>query len=300
MTTFTVSASLTENQTIARFEISPSLQITQVYQYNNIDEAKEAPLAQQMFYLPFVKSVVLKKEAIEIMRFDILKWEDVLNEVSLEIENFLNSGGVAMNESQSSSPSKKIPITIYAESTPNPGVMKFVANKKLVDQVYEYKNIDETTDAPLAQKLFHFPFVKEVFMDTNYVSVTKFDVSNWDEIVLEIREFLRSFLEEGNEITTSSKEKTFKETAKESVVELDEISQQIVGIIEDYIKPAVAADGGNILFDSYNKKNKVVNVILQGACSGCPSSTVTLKNGIENILKEMLPGVVKNVIAINE
>ena len=251
MTTFTVSASLTENQTIARFEISPSLQITQVYQYNNIDEAKEAPLAQQMFYLPFVKSVVLKKEAIEIMRFDILKWEDVLNEVSLEIENFLNSGGVAMNESQSSSPSKKIPITIYAESTPNPGVMKFVANKKLVDQVYEYKNIDETTDAPLAQKLFHFPFVKEVFMDTNYVSVTKFDVSNWDEIVLEIREFLRSFLEEGNEITTSSKEKTFKETAKESVVELDEISQQIVGIIEDYIKPAVAADGGNILFDSY-------------------------------------------------
>lgn len=299
MTTFTVSASLTENQTIARFEISPSLKITQVYQYNNIDEAKEAPLAQQMFYLPFVKSVVLKKEAIEIMRFDILKWEDVLNEVSLEIENFLNSGGVAMNESQSSSPSKKIPITIYAESTPNPGVMKFVANKKLVDQVYEYKNIDETTDAPLAQKLFHFPFVKEVFMDTNYVSITKFDVSNWDEIVLEIREFLRSFLEEGNEITTSSKEKTFKETAKESVVELDEISQQIVGIIEDYIKPAVAADGGNILFDSYNAENKNVQVVLQGACSGCPSSTFTLKNGIENMLKEMLPGKISSVNAIN-
>ncbi|MGB2305515.1 MAG: NifU N-terminal domain-containing protein [Flavobacteriaceae bacterium] len=299
MTTFTVSASLTEDQTIARFEISPSLQITQVYQYNNIDEAKEAPLAQQMFYLPFVKSVVLKKEAIEIMRFDILKWEDVLNEVSLEIENFLNSGGVAMNESQSSSPSKKIPITIYAESTPNPGVMKFVANKKLVDQVYEYKNIDETTDAPLAQKLFHFPFVKEVFMDTNYVSITKFDVSNWDDIVLEIREFLRSFLEEGNEITTSSKEKTIKETAKESVVELDEISQQIVGIIEDYIKPAVAADGGNILFDSYNAENKNVQVVLQGACSGCPSSTFTLKNGIENMLKEMLPGKISSVNAIN-
>ena len=177
MTTFTVSASLTEDQTIARFEISPSLQITQTYQYNNIDEAKEAPLAQQMFYLPFVKSVVLKKEAIEIMRFDILKWEDVLNEVSLEIENFLNSGGVAMTETQPS-PSKKVPITIYAESTPNPGVMKFVSNKKLVDQIYEYKNIDETTNAPLAQKLFHFPFVKEVFMDTNYVSITKFDVSN--------------------------------------------------------------------------------------------------------------------------
>ena len=298
MTTFTVSASLTEDQTIARFEISPSLQITQTYQYNNIDEAKEAPLAQQMFYLPFVKSVVLKKEAIEIMRFDILKWEDVLNEVSLEIENFLNSGGVAMTETQPS-PSKKVPITIYAESTPNPWVMKFVSNKKLVDQIYEYKNIDETTNAPLAQKLFHFPFVKEVFMDTNYVSITKFDVSNWDEIVLEIREFLRSFLEEGNEITTATTEKTSKETAKESEVELDETSQQIIGIIEDYIKPAVAADGGNILFDSYNAENKNVQVVLQGACSGCPSSTFTLKNGIENMLKEMLPGKISSVNAIN-
>tara|TARA_B100000767_G_scaffold184814_1_gene172390 strand:- start:6566 stop:7459 length:894 start_codon:yes stop_codon:yes gene_type:complete len=296
MTTFTVSASLTEDQAIARFEISPPLQITQACQYSNIDEAKEAPLAQQMFYLPFVKSVVLKKESIEIMRFDILKWEDVLNEVSREIESFLNSGGVAINEIQ---PSKKNPITIYAESTPNPGVMKFVANKKLADQIYEYKNIDETTNAPLAQKLFHFPFVKEVFIDTNYVSITKFDVSNWDEIVLEIREFLRSFLEEGNEITTAIKEKISKETAKESVVELDEISQQIIGIIEDYIKPAVAADGGNILFDSYNAENKKVQVVLQGACSGCPSSTFTLKNGIENMLKEMLPGKISSVNAIN-
>jgi len=296
MTTFSVSASLTEDQTIARFEISPTLQIVQTYQFNNIDEAKDAPLAQQMFYLPFVKSVVLKKEAIEILRFDILKWEEVLDDVSLEIENFLNSGSVAINETQAL---KKVPITVYAESTPNPSVMKFVANKKLVNQIYEFKNIDETSNAPLAQKLFHFPFVKEVFMDTNYISITKFDVSKWDEIVMEIREFLRSFLEEGNEITASIKETLNKKTAEKTEVELDEISQQIVGIIEDYIKPAVAADGGNILFDSYNAENKNVQVVLQGACSGCPSSTFTLKNGIENMLKEMLPGKVSNVTAIN-
>jgi len=296
MTTFSVSASLTEDQTIARFKISPTLQIVQTYQYNNIDEAKDAPLAQQMFYLPFVKSVVLKKEAIEILRFDILKWEEVLDDVSLEIENFLNSGSVAINETQAL---KKVPITVYAESTPNPSVMKFVANKKLVNQIYEFKNIDETSNAPLAQKLFHFPFVKEVFMDTNYISITKFDVSKWDEIVMEIREFLRSFLEEGNEITASVKETLNKKTAEKTEVELDEISQQIVGIIEDYIKPAVAADGGNILFDSYNAENKNVQVVLQGACSGCPSSTFTLKNGIENMLKEMLPGKVSNVTAIN-
>ena len=296
MTTFSVSASLTEDQTIARFEITPTLQIVQTYQYNNIDEAKDAPLAQQMFYLPFVKSVVLKKEAIEIMRFDILEWEEVLDDVSLEIENFLNSGSVAINESQAS---KKNPITVYAESTPNPSVMKFVANKKLVDQIYEFKDIDETSNAPLAQKLFHFPFVKEVFMDTNYISITKFDVSKWDEIVMEIREFLRSFLEEGNEITTAVKEILNTKTAEKLEVELDETSQQIIGIIEDYIKPAVAADGGNILFDSYNAENKNVQVILQGACSGCPSSTFTLKNGIENMLKEMLPGKISSVNAIN-
>jgi Fe-S cluster biogenesis protein NfuA len=296
MTTFSVSASLTEDQTIARFEITPTLQIVQTYQYNNIDEAKDAPLAQQMFYLPFVKSVVLKKEAIEIMRFDILEWEEVLDDVSLEIENFLNSGSVAINETQAS---KKNPITVYAESTPNPSVMKFVANKKLVDQIYEFKDIDETSNAPLAQKLFHFPFVKEVFMDTNYISITKFDVSKWDEIVMEIREFLRSFLEEGNEITTAVKEILNTKTAEKLEVELDETSQQIIGIIEDYIKPAVAADGGNILFDSYNAENKNVQVILQGACSGCPSSTFTLKNGIENMLKEMLPGKISSVNAIN-
>ena len=296
MTTFSVSASLTEDQTIARFEITPTLQIVQTYQYNNIDEAKDAPLAQQMFYLPFVKSVVLKKEAIEIMRFDILEWEEVLDDVSLEIENFLNSGSVAINETQAS---KKNPITVYAESTPNPSVMKFVANKKLVDQIYEFKDIDETSNAPLAQKLFHFPFVKEVFMDTNYISITKFDVSKWDEIVMEIREFLRSFLEEGNEITTAVKEILNTKTAEKLEVELDETSQQIIGIIEDYIKPAVAADGGNILFDSYNAENKNVQVVLQGACSGCPSSTFTLKNGIENMLKEMLPGKISSVNAIN-
>ena len=297
MTTYTITPSQTQDETIARFEISPALEIIQTSKFNNIDEAKDAPLVQQMFYLPFVKSVVLKKEALEIERFSILEWKDVLEDVSLEIETYLNKGGTIINQVE---PLKKVPITIYAESTPNPGVMKFVANKKLVDQIFEFKTIDETTNAPLAQKLFHFPFVKEVFMDTNYISITKFEVAEWDQIVLEIREFLRAFLEEGNEVIVPQKVEVIAET--ETSVEsesLDEISQQIIGIIEDYIKPAVAADGGNILFDSYNSDDKSVKVVLQGACSGCPSSTFTLKNGIENMLKEMLPGKISTVNAIN-
>ena len=296
MTTYSVIASQTKEKTIALFKTSPALEVTQASKYNNIDEAKEAPLVQQMFYLPFVKSVLLSKEGLEIERFNILEWNDVLQDVSLEIENYLNKGGVIINETE---PLKKVPITIYAESTPNPGVMKFVANKKLVEEIFEYKTIDETTHAPLAQKLFHFPFVKEVFMDTNYISITKFDVSEWDEIVLEIREFLRSYLEEGNEIMIPVQEEAVEENSESSSEPLDEISRQIVGIIEEYIKPAVAADGGNILFDSYNTDDKSVQVILQGACSGCPSSTFTLKSGIENMLKEMLPGKVSTVNAIN-
>tara|TARA_B110000259_G_scaffold30592_1_gene33239 strand:+ start:847 stop:1740 length:894 start_codon:yes stop_codon:yes gene_type:complete len=296
MTTYSVTASQTKEETIALFKTSPALEVAQTSKYNNIDEAKEAPLVQQMFYLPFVKSVLLSKEGLEIERFNILEWNDVLQDVSLEIENYLNKGGVIINETE---PLKKVPITIYAESTPNPGVMKFVANKKLVEQIFEYKTIDETTHAPLAQKLFHFPFVKEVFMDANYISITKFDVSEWDEIVLEIREFLRSYLEEGNEIMIPVQEEAVEKNSESSSEPLDEISRQIVGIIEEYIKPAVAADGGNILFDSYNTDDKSVQVILQGACSGCPSSTFTLKSGIENMLKEMLPGKVSTVNAIN-
>ena len=296
MTTYSVTASQTKEETIALFKTSPALEVAQTSKYNNIDEAKEAPLVQQMFYLPFVKSVLLSKEGLEIERFNILEWNDVLQDVSLEIENYLNKGGVIINETE---PLKKVPITIYAESTPNPGVMKFVANKKLVEEIFEYKTIDETTHAPLAQKLFHFPFVKEVFMDTNYISITKFDVSEWDEIVLEIREFLRSYLEEGNEIMIPVQEEAVEKNSESSSEPLDEISRQIVGIIEEYIKPAVAADGGNILFDSYNTDDKSVQVLLQGACSGCPSSTFTLKSGIENMLKEMLPGKVSTVNAIN-
>ena len=296
MTTYSVTASQTKEETIALFKTSPALEVAKASKYNNIDEAKEAPLVQQMFYLPFVKSVLLSKEGLEIERFNILEWNDVLQDVSLEIENYLNKGGLVINETE---PLKKVPITIYAESTPNPGVMKFVANKKLVEEIFEYKTIDETTHAPLAQKLFHFPFVKEVFMDANYISITKFDVSEWDEIVLEIREFLRSYLEEENEIMMPVQEEAVDKNSESSSEPLDEISQQIVGIIEEYIKPAVAADGGNILFDSYNTDDKSVQVILQGACSGCPSSTFTLKSGIENMLKEMLPGKVSTVNAIN-
>ncbi|MBT8318993.1 MAG: NifU family protein, partial [Gramella sp.] len=158
---------------------------------------------------------------------------------------------------------------------------------------------------PLVQKLFHFPFVKEVFIDENYISIQKYDMADWNEITMELREFIRTYLEDGNEvlnadsITPAATETTQEEEAKPSYEDLDDTSQQIVAILDEYIKPAVASDGGNILFDSYNEENKTVKVILQGACSGCPSSTMTLKSGIETMLRDMLRGKVEYVEAVN-
>ncbi len=200
----------------------------------------------------------------------------------------------------------KAAITVYAESTPNPKVMKFVANRAIImgDSV-EFMNIDEAKNAPLAIKLFHFPFVKEVFIARNFVSLTKFDMMEWDDIVMEIREFIREYLADGGVVVEETQEQASNGEAQEFVQnteqvkqeDLGEVEMRIVEILEEYVTPAVESDGGNIRFISYEKGK--VSVLLQGACSGCPSSTVTLKQGIENILKKMLPTLVNEVVAIN-
>ena len=141
--------------------------------------------------------------------------------------------------------------------------------------------------------------MKEVFIDANYVSITKYEIAEWDAVVREVREFIRNYIEEGNLIIKEmpKKESNLEEGSQEKA--LSPIEAQIVSILDEYIKPAVASDGGNIQFDSYNADDKKVQVVLQGACSGCPSSTFTLKNGIENMLKEMMPGQVESVVALN-
>tara|TARA_B100000029_G_C17603722_1_gene966652 strand:- start:2975 stop:3856 length:882 start_codon:yes stop_codon:yes gene_type:complete len=292
MSNYKVSVCETKNKFIVKFEINQFITNHESYEFNNIDEAINSQLAKELFYYPFVKKVYISSNFIAIERFNIIEWQEVQDEVAKKIENYLNLGNSVINET---SHSNKNPISIYSESTPNPAVLKFVANKKLVDTQIEFNSIDECEESPLAIKLFNFPFVKSVFIDKNFISITKYDVSSWDEITLTIRNFIKDYLEAGNEIIT----KNFK---KEPIVEnenLDETSKEIISILDEYIKPAVASDGGNILFKSYDEKTKSVSVILQGACSGCPSSTITLKNGIETMLKRMLKGKVEVVEAIN-
>ena len=154
----------------------------------------------------------------------------------------------------------------------------------------------------MAQELFKFPYVKEIFIDENYISVTKYEINDWSEITLEVRTFIKQFIENGGTVLDETLIEVATKndiTKDEAFDKLDVTSQQIINILEEYVKPAVAADGGNIAFDSYNENDKVVKVILQGACSGCPSSTFTLKSGIENMLKSMLNDEAIKVEAVN-
>jgi len=279
----------TQNPTILKFEFEDFITQNQNFEFKNIDEAQASPLAQQLFYLPFVKTVYISGNFIAIERYSIVDWDDVKDAVAEQISAFVEKGGVIIKVDENKA--KKQPITVYGETTPNPSALKFVVSRMLTRNAVEYKNIDQTASSPLAKELFKFPYVKEIFIDENYISVTKYEINNWDEITLELRTFIKQYIENGGTVLDESliETKAKNEATKDEAFDkLDVTSQQIINILEEYVKPAVAADGGNIAFESYNEEDKTVKVLLQGACSGCPSSTFTLKSGIENMLKSML------------
>ncbi|WP_296315699.1 NifU family protein [Winogradskyella sp. UBA3174] len=289
----------TSNETILKFEADRFLTNHNSFEFNNIDDAKDSPLAQELFYLPFVKKVYISSNFIAIERYDIVEWKDVQNEVATQIEDYLSKGGIIVTEDAAK---PKAAVTVYAESTPNPGVLKFVCNKVLVPSIYEFTSIETAKPSPLATALFQFSFVKNIFMEKNFISISKFDIIEWEEITVQLREFIKSYVEEGKTILNDDAPKKLNKT--EEAIEqkfeaLDDISKKIINILEEYIKPAVESDGGNIEFKSYDAETKKVEVLLQGACSGCPSSTFTLKSGIENTLKELLNDNSITVNAIN-
>lgn len=297
MKDYTITAVTTSNPKILKLEANYFL-VKGSYEYKNIDEAKNSPLAQRLFYLPFVKTVYISGNFVALERFDIVEWNTVKDTLVQQVMEYVNTGEPVVYEETIR---KKEPITVYVEVTPNPAVMKFVSNKRIVPASCEFKNINEAKNAPLAQQLFHFTFVKAVFFDENYISIAKHESVEWEEITMQLREFIRDFLADGKEVISAA----FLSKAKQPLeypagqTPYDETSKQILAILEEYVKPAVASDGGNILFQSYEADSKTVNVILQGACSGCPSSTLTLKNGIETLLKNMLGDKVREVVALH-
>lgn len=196
----------------------------------------------------------------------------------------------------------KIPTSLYAETTPNPLVMKFVANRMLVDnQIYEFNNRAEASLSPLALELFGFPFVNKVFLSNNFISVTKKENGiEWQDIIVEMREFIRDYLIDGGQIISEKAiaKNTSHSPVKTTTREFSEIEKKIANLLDEYVTPAVAQDGGYIALKKYEKG--IVTVSLQGACSGCPSSSMTLKSGIEGLLKREMPDEIQEVIADND
>lgn len=197
-----------------------------------------------------------------------------------------------------------VPVTVYAEMTPNPSTMKFVANKYILitgDSAEFSSKAEAKGYSPMAEELFNFPFVKNVFIAANFVTITKTDNVPWDFINMELREFVKTWIAEGKDVliqmpvpkaaSTDSENQTIKEYLP------SEYDDAIRSLLDEYVRPAVENDGGAIEFRGFD--NGKVTVVMRGSCAGCPSSTATLKGGIENLLKSHLPEVTE-VVAENE
>jgi len=194
----------------------------------------------------------------------------------------------------------KSPVMLYTEQTPNPESLKFVTNRMLYKGTADFREEELAKEwSPLGTELFTHPFVKGVYICNNFVTITKEFTYSWDDIMLNLKQFIKQYVEDEKEII---KEGFAEEMAKieeangigyQYTGDEKEIVQKIKELIDQYVKPAVEMDGGNIEFKSFDKG--VVTVILQGSCSGCPSSTVTLKSGIEGMLKRMVPEVTEVV-----
>jgi NFU1 iron-sulfur cluster scaffold homolog, mitochondrial len=182
-------------------------------------------------------------------------------------------------------------ISIYTEMTPNPETMKFVANKLLYPgKSIDFPDVESASPSPLAMELFSFPFVKSVFIASNFVTLTKTPETDWDDVKPSIRQFLKEYLEEGKGVINEDEVATVQQPGSNIVLSEDgDVVKRIKELLENYVKPAVEMDGGAIQFKKF--EDGIVTLMLQGSCSGCPSSMITLKAGIEGMMKRMIPEV---------
>ena len=291
-----ITIETTENPKIIKF-VADRILTESSFEYQSIEDAKDSPLSQQLFRLPFIKKVYITANFIALERYDMVEWKEVQDELKGILENYLTQNKPIFGESNHTN------IEVFAESTPNPNTQKFVTSKFLTSQNIEITNISDAKDVPLAFELFEYPFVKEVFISQNYISITKDESLEWFEINNAIRDFLKEYLKGDKDVISNNYKPELTQQTNLNSNKItntnDETSKQIVSLLDEYIKPAVAIDGGNIQFQSYDKNTKTVNVVLQGACNGCPSSTLTLKNGIEATLKQFLGDKIACVNAVN-
>lgn len=257
-------------------------------------DISEVPLAQELFNYPFVEKIFITANFVAVAKQDTVEWEQVTENLKNIIEDELLANPRIFLQK------KRELYQIYAEMTPNPNVMKFVSSKLLMDGFVEVKSKSESVEVPLAEAVFNeFEFAREIFISDNFVAVTKDDSVQWHEVMVAVRAFIAEYLQGGGKISNIEPQK--HENPVEKIINRDYTDDElkISDILNEYVAPAVENDGGKISLMEYNAETKTAKMLLQGACSGCPSSTATLKGGIENILKQFVPELVEKVEAVN-
>lgn len=255
----------------------------------------EIPLAGELLKFPFVEKIFITANFIAVAKQDGVEWEMVQDQLKEIIEDQLLE-----NPRLYAATKKRELFPVYAEMTPNPAVMKFVSQRFIVEGFIEVKSKEAAAQVPLASALYdEFEFVTEVFISDNFVAVTKDDSVEWHQVMVAVRGFIAEFLQSGNTVSLI-KPQSHEAPAMERIQrEYTDAEQEISNILDEYVSPAVENDGGKITLIEYDPDSKTAKMLLQGACSGCPSSTATLKGGIENILKQFVPELVETVEAVN-
>ncbi len=283
----------TENKKVMKFVTDYTL-IPGSLELDRDSDISEIPLAQELFNYPFVDRIFITANFVAVAKQDSVEWEHVAESLKNIIEDELLANPRIYLQK------RKEAYQIYSEMTPNPAVMKFISSKMLMDGFIEVKNREEAEEVPLAKELYNaFDFVKEVYVSDNFVAVTKDDQFQWHEIMNQVRSFIAEFLQGGKTISNLEPHAHENPVLKIINREYTNDEQKISDILNEYVAPAVENDGGKISLIEYDGENKTARMLLQGACSGCPSSTATLKNGIQNILKQFVPELVENVEAVN-
>ena len=283
----------TENSKVMKFVADYNLMPGSL-ELDRTSDVSELPLAKKLFVYPFVERIFITANFIAVAKQDGVQWENVVEPLKEIIEAELEANPRVYLQKE------KEVQQVFAEMTPNPMVMKFVSTKVLLDGFVEVKSKDDAAEVPLAKAIFNeFDFTKEVFISDNFVAVTKNVSVEWHEVMVAVRTFITEYLQNGGEISNATPQK--HENPVENLMnrEYTETEQKISDILKEYVAPAVESDGGKISLMEYVPETKTAKMLLQGACSGCPSSTATLKGGIENLLKQFVPELVEKVEAVN-
>ena len=283
----------TENPKVMKFIADYTL-IPGALELDRTSDISEIPLAQELFNYPFVERIFITANFVAVAKQDSVEWEHVSESLKNIIEDELLANPRIYLQK------KRELFQIYAEMTPNPAVMKFVAQRFIIEGFLEVKSREEAAGVPLAKAIFdEFEFAKEIFISDNFVAVTKDDSVQWHEVMVPVRAFIAEYLQAGNKVAEIEAQK--HENPVEKIINRDYTDNElkISDILNEYVAPAVENDGGKISLMEYDEDSKTAKMLLQGACSGCPSSTATLKNGIENILKQFVPDLVEKVEAVN-